>query len=314
MKNCLTVPFSHSNELSAFLSQLGFQVDIVQITKGNLQGSCSISIDTEITYLCIQSNQGLNFFGEYRPQTITIAIETSTNREYSKIQGENLPLSCMAGYGTNKDAILYSVSPGSCIFFMLLPSICFHGFSHQLSGEKVIDILQNSNILKLQPSHFTHLTSICKQKLLGGAEGSHNAHSNHDFMLLIHDIMASNAAIPGSYHTKNVDRSLIHQFMRLAVDDELIHPVTINDISKKLFTSKTNLSTHVRKAIGLSPMSFIKCARLEQVRQNLLRQQSNASVTEIANRFGFTSRGHFARDYKELFGERPSDTIIKNIA
>jgi AraC family ethanolamine operon transcriptional activator len=35
-------------------------------------------------------------------------------------------------------------------------------------------------------------------------------------------------------------------------------------------------------------------------------------VMNIANRWGFLSAGHLARDYKKMFGELPSETLGKN--
>jgi AraC family ethanolamine operon transcriptional activator len=37
--------------------------------------------------------------------------------------------------------------------------------------------------------------------------------------------------------------------------------------------------------------------------------QTQSTVTEIANDFGFTHLGYFSQDYKAQFGELPSETM-----
>jgi AraC family ethanolamine operon transcriptional activator len=57
-------------------------------------------------------------------------------------------------------------------------------------------------------------------------------------------------------------------------------------------------------------MAYLKVQRLHAVRRTLkLADPETCSVMAIANQFGFWSAGHFARDYKKMFGELPSDTI-----
>ena len=41
----------------------------------------------------------------------------------------------------------------------------------------------------------------------------------------------------------------------------------------------------------------------------LAMPQANASVTGVAYACGFGNLGHFATDYQQKFGERPSDTL-----
>jgi AraC-like DNA-binding protein len=62
---------------------------------------------------------------------------------------------------------------------------------------------------------------------------------------------------------------------------------------------------------GYSPMAFAKMVRLRHARNMLSRPGPQASVTAIAFVCGFGNLGHFARDYRQAFGERPSMTLAK---
>ena len=62
---------------------------------------------------------------------------------------------------------------------------------------------------------------------------------------------------------------------------------------------------------GYSPMAFAKMVRLRHARNMLTRPGPEASVTAVAFVCGFGNLGHFARDYRQAFGERPSTTLAK---
>ncbi|NES89128.1 MAG: AraC family transcriptional regulator [Okeania sp. SIO2B9] len=48
------------------------------------------------------------------------------------------------------------------------------------------------------------------------------------------------------------------------------------------------------------------------MRQRLkVSDPENSTITTLAGQFGFWSAGHFARDYKAMFGELPSETLQK---
>jgi transcriptional regulator GlxA family with amidase domain len=62
-----------------------------------------------------------------------------------------------------------------------------------------------------------------------------------------------------------------------------------------------------RQHRGCTPMEFAKQVRLNQARRMLA--EPGASVTAVAYACGFFSTGHFARAYREAFGELPSETV-----
>jgi AraC-like DNA-binding protein len=62
---------------------------------------------------------------------------------------------------------------------------------------------------------------------------------------------------------------------------------------------------------GYSPMAFARMVRLKHARQMLTAPDAETSVTLIAFACGFGNLGHFARDYRRAFGERPSETLAR---
>ena len=62
---------------------------------------------------------------------------------------------------------------------------------------------------------------------------------------------------------------------------------------------------------GYSPMAFARMVRLRHAREMLSSGDPETSVTSVAFVCGFGNLGHFARDYRETFGERPSETLSR---
>lgn len=86
-------------------------------------------------------------------------------------------------------------------------------------------------------------------------------------------------------------------------------PVTIDDLCKVAQVSRRTLFGGFRRYRGTSPTAYLKNIRLERVREELLRSSGSASVTEVATRWQFFQLGRFASEYRNQFGERPSETL-----
>jgi AraC family transcriptional regulator, ethanolamine operon transcriptional activator len=93
----------------------------------------------------------------------------------------------------------------------------------------------------------------------------------------------------------------------------LDQPLTLKELCKALNISRSPLFSGFQELFGIGPMAYLKVQRLQAVRRLLkAADPTTDSVTLIANRFGFWSAGHFARNYKQMFGELPSETFNRS--
>ena len=74
------------------------------------------------------------------------------------------------------------------------------------------------------------------------------------------------------------------------------------------------LQKHFRAFLGISPLDYWRRLRLAAARNELLRCADDASVTEIATRFGFSHLGRFAQQYRRRFGKSPSSTLRRSLS
>ena len=86
-------------------------------------------------------------------------------------------------------------------------------------------------------------------------------------------------------------------------------PITIENLAAITETSTRSIFNSFKKGRGYSPMAFVKQVRLKHAQDMLLNPDMNTSVTGVAFACGFQNLGHFARDYRQAFGELPSLTL-----
>ncbi|HEY1428619.1 MAG TPA: helix-turn-helix domain-containing protein [Candidatus Tumulicola sp.] len=95
--------------------------------------------------------------------------------------------------------------------------------------------------------------------------------------------------------------------MREHIDDT----ITLLDLSRACGMRSRSLINAFEAITGLSPMDYLKRLRLSAVRSNLLRADARSTrVIDVATAWGFWHMGHFAHDYRVMFGEPPSQTLL----
>lgn len=82
--------------------------------------------------------------------------------------------------------------------------------------------------------------------------------------------------------------------------------VSLPDVCECAAVSARSLSRGFSERIGLSTKQYIVATRLAAARRRL--RQTGQDVTEVACAGGFWHLGRFARDYRNMFGEKPSET------
>lgn len=82
----------------------------------------------------------------------------------------------------------------------------------------------------------------------------------------------------------------------------------IEDLARVAAVSERTLRTLFQQYFGISPIRLLKAKQLWEVRAALLHRKPEEGVLQIAERFGVWDFSLFARNYRALFAELPSDT------
>lgn len=87
--------------------------------------------------------------------------------------------------------------------------------------------------------------------------------------------------------------------------------ITIDRLAAEAGVSTRAIFRAFERNRGYSPMAFAKAIRLKRAREMLMSGDPGLSVTAAAFKSNFASPGRFAKDYREAFGELPSETILR---
>ena len=96
------------------------------------------------------------------------------------------------------------------------------------------------------------------------------------------------------------------------LQERVEEPQTVLDLCVALRCSRRTLQTSFQRVANVTPIEYLRSVRLNGVRR-LLRStsQDELMVGDAAAQWGFTHPSYFAREYRDLFGELPSQTPRK---
>jgi transcriptional regulator GlxA family with amidase domain len=86
-------------------------------------------------------------------------------------------------------------------------------------------------------------------------------------------------------------------------------PLSPHTLARAGYMSVRTLHTTFHNELGTSAMAYLRAIRLDGVRSELLRVGPRRRVTEVAMRWGFSHPSRFAQQYRDRFGELPSQTL-----
>lgn len=101
-------------------------------------------------------------------------------------------------------------------------------------------------------------------------------------------------------HVRRVERYIV---------DNVGRPISLDELVEISGVSARALFDGFRRFRGCSPMAYLRSVRLDRVREDLRQAEEGATVTSIACKWGFYQFGRFAGQYKQAYGELPSETL-----
>ena len=87
--------------------------------------------------------------------------------------------------------------------------------------------------------------------------------------------------------------------------------ITIERLAAEAGVSVRAVFRAFERSRGYSPMAFAKGVRLKHAREILMSGDPAVSVTATAFKTNFANPSRFAKDYREAFGELPSQTVSR---
>jgi AraC-like DNA-binding protein len=95
------------------------------------------------------------------------------------------------------------------------------------------------------------------------------------------------------------------------MDAHADRPLTVAQVAGAAGVGARALQSAFRRHLDTTPLSYLRRARLERARHDLLTAApgDGTTVARTARRWGFTDAGRFTAGYRTAFGELPSHTL-----
>src|SRR5579864_1810413 len=93
------------------------------------------------------------------------------------------------------------------------------------------------------------------------------------------------------------------------IEGNLDAPIALTEITAAAGVPGRTLLEHFKRYKGISPIAYLRRARFSRVQQTLRLAEPEERIIDIAMSVGFTHMGRFSVEYRQRFGESPSDTL-----
>ena len=112
-----------------------------------------------------------------------------------------------------------------------------------------------------------------------------------------------------SHIIETASDEILPRAMRRALEfihANLVDPIDVTRIAEAAGVNVRTLQMGFRTNFGVTPMQYLKNARLDLAHYFLAAKKEPVNITEAAFSSGFSHLGRFSHDYKQRFGMVPS--------
>ncbi|MGA9254324.1 MAG: helix-turn-helix domain-containing protein, partial [Roseobacter sp.] len=134
----------------------------------------------------------------------------------------------------------------------------------------------------------------------------------NDFFDEIASLIIAKTIKKNSFSRLNLDPLRVVRSAESLFEERLTNPPSIADLCKAASVGATTLHVCFNEVYGVPPIAYLQAKRITQARSAMLSAESAPpSIKQVALSLGFTHSGRFAKQYRSLFGEFPSETLDK---
>ncbi len=252
---------------------------------------------------------GMRLRGMTPPNILTIGIPIAGITDDSAFWGKAIDPKAI--YPTFHREIDSRTTSGHDQFVILIDT----AFTHDPTLNEIVDFFSSASPpVFLQPANFRHLADVC-HLILGFANEPRVLDDAYLVSVLrcsllgaIQRAVLESSTSNGMMLGRRENRALAMMYEALLANEE--SPVTVRQLCSEIGVNERTLQRAVRAEFDCTVHHLLRRRRIHEARRQLLHSESGRlSVTEVSHSLGFHDGGRFARDYKKIFGEYPSQTL-----
>ena len=310
--------WSGVEEMQAVIRRLTLPLQLLQLDGGNLAGGVVAVRIGPLRLLRLRMDRRIHSWGPKPLGDLTIGLdlEPAGDRPPIRAHGSCLPESCLFGVDSGREVHL-TLPREVVLGLVVIPIDTLCNWADQLGcGGFDLQGACRRNLLLVDPVRCEGLRAYLRQIFALVASDPGRLEQPLSQRLILEDLLPLllEALIHGADQVGRLPRPPARiEIVKAAqrwLDDHPQQPITLADLCRQAHASRRSLIQGFRDHLGMGPMAYVKLRRLHGVRRLLLgADPDQVRIGSIAAEWGFLNAGHFARDYRLLFGEMPRDTL-----
>jgi len=305
-------------EAEALLRSSGLAVELLQLAGGRQVGDLLLLRLATLQLLRLRLSVGVHVRGPKLSgrQIVTLCLDPRLSPPL-RAHGHLLPETSLFGLECRGEIHL-TTAAASQLAVVLIDRNSFAHWAERLGAAALADEGLAANWVALDPQRFAVLRNSLRC-LFATAEthpgalalAGRDRLAEADLMPLLVEALIHGAQLQRSLPRPPARIEIVKLAQRWMAENPQ-RPITLDALCRQVHAGRRSLIQGFQDHLGMGPMAFLKLQRLHGVRRQLLAADpARARIHQLAMEWGFLNAGHFARDYRLLFGERPSDTLLR---
>jgi AraC family ethanolamine operon transcriptional activator len=294
-----------------------FDLHISQLSKGKFQGSFNGILSADLQLVQLQVNRRVLTVGAKPTDSFIFAVPLLSVPSVSVAHAVKLPkTNCIFGFDDQRETNLVTPPSGYHLALVIVSKNLFRHYAAAAGRYDLDDAFMRRNMVQVGSQPYSFLMQYLHEVFCAGQQQPAFFQSASAARLLEKDLLPlliQTLNMP--LETPKLRRSCRAELVaatQMLMAANLQNPITLDDICQTVCSSKRALTYGFQDIFAMAPMAFLKVQRLNGIRRALLAADpSQNTVSQLAKEWGFWSLGHFARDYKQLFDETPSQTLSR---
>ena len=309
--------FHSASELKQLFKRIGKSLDAVQLSPGPLEGCFTMLNLGSMCLLEIRTNQRLLLNGERGDDCMSFCFEATGIADEHRVFNQPIAPYSLNGFRQGQVESHFQLTANSTTFLAILSIRRFNSFICHSTGEELITQLKTNNSLQITPAMHARFRKKFENLLLNPPLTTlHRREATNHLYSSFLNALNDKHNVDYLTFTPSPRQELVREFIGWAFKNSR-NDLSLDQISESLFASRRTLIQGSKESLGMGPMEMMKRVRLEQVNWILRSTEARANenfktITQVAQHYGFHSRGHFAKAYQNLFAEAPRDTWLKS--
>lgn len=308
---------SSIEQLEAVFRGAGQQLELLQLDPGLFEAQVWRLQLPPLKLKRVRLNRAIHTQGMKLPGhlTVSLSLQAPLVAQPVRSHGRELPDTCLFGMDNKLEVHVHTPARSDLGFVMVAPEE-LRRWAARLGVELPEDGCIASNWLQLDAQRYEGLRRYLVELFSLIEQRPEQLERPELARLVLEDLIP--LLLEALVHGAGLQRRLLRAPARLELvqiaqqwmAEHPFEPITLDALCREIHVGRRSLIQGFRDHLGLGPMAYLKLQRLHGVRRLLVEAQPGQTrITEVAATWGFLNPGHFARDYRRLFGERPSETL-----